>query len=199
MRTRRTNFMVLFLLLLIPSLGIRAQERKEKVSMECVDQKLTDALKQIEKQSDYKIIFTYNELQNVKVTVKIENLPAPDAVRKLIEKERELKSTVDGRFIHVFRNKKQGNDRAVTGLITDHNRVPLPGVTVVNKKNRQQGTTTDVDGNFRYPLNRDEQVTLVFSFIGKKSVERTLKAGETVKLMLEDDYSEIEEVVVTGW
>jgi hypothetical protein len=64
--------------------GLVAQEKEKKVTMKWVNEKLTDALKKIEKRSDYKIVFSYNELKSVRVNTSIQELSAPEAVEKLI-------------------------------------------------------------------------------------------------------------------
>src|SRR5580698_8732177 len=57
----------------------------------------------------------------------------------------------------------------VGGIVTDENKLPLPGVNVTIKGG-QKGTVTDIDGRFEIKANSDQ--TLVFSFIGydKKEV-----------------------------
>jgi len=76
--------LVCFLVMFAFVSGLVAQEKEKKVTMKCVNEKLTDALKKIEKRSDYKIVFSYNELKSVRVNTSIQELSAPEAVEKLI-------------------------------------------------------------------------------------------------------------------
>jgi TonB-dependent SusC/RagA subfamily outer membrane receptor len=72
----------------------------------------------------------------------------------------------------------------------------LPGVTVI-VKGTTLGTSTDVDGN--YQLSVPEKSThLVFSFIGKKTLEAEIGSRTVINVSLEDDVMNLDEVVVTA-
>lgn len=84
---------------------------------------------------------------------------------------------------------------SVTGVVVDDAGEEVIGATVVVKGNEQHGTITDIDGKFSLQVP-DLQVTLVFSYVGMKSVE--LKATSQMRVVLSSDAKELEEVVVTG-
>ena len=98
------KYLVGFLLMFAFVTGLAAQEKEKKITMKCVNEKLTDALERVEKQSGYKIVFSYNELHSIRVNASIQELAAPEAVKKLIAGH-PVKSSVDGRYIHVFLKK----------------------------------------------------------------------------------------------
>lgn len=83
----------------------------------------------------------------------------------------------------------------VTGKVTSTGGEGLPGVNVV-LKGSTTGTMTDVDGNFR--LNATEG-TLVFSFIGYKTIETLIQGRTTIDAVLEEDVTTLEQVVVVGY
>ena len=58
-----------------------------------------------------------------------------------------------------------------------------------------QCTVTDIDGNFAF--KSPQNATLVVSYVGYKSVE--VKAGVGIKVQLQTNASELNEVVVTGY
>lgn len=68
------KYLVGFLLMFAFVTGLAAQEKEKKVTMKCVNEKLTDALKRVEKQSGYKIVFSYNELHSIRVNASIQEL-----------------------------------------------------------------------------------------------------------------------------
>jgi TonB-linked SusC/RagA family outer membrane protein len=72
---------------------------------------------------------------------------------------------------------------------------PLPGVSVV-EKGTTIGTVTNVDGE--YSISTGTGTTLVFSFVGMQSVERTV-TGPNLDVALEETYTDLEEVVVVGY
>ncbi|MFD1468863.1 SusC/RagA family TonB-linked outer membrane protein [Hymenobacter caeli] len=87
--------------------------------------------------------------------------------------------------------------RAVAGTVVGTvDRLPIPGVNVL-VKGTNVGTATNADGRYALP-NVPEGATLVFSFIGYKSVERPA-AGATLDVALDADASGLDEVVVTAY
>ena len=63
------------------------------------------------------------------------------------------------------------------------------------QKGSSNGTVTDIDGNFSFKA--PQGVTLVVSYIGYKTTE--VKAGTGLKIKLQTNASELNEVVVTGY
>lgn len=85
--------------------------------------------------------------------------------------------------------------QSVTGRVITGAGEPLPGVSVL-LKGTSTGTVTDVNGNFT--LNAAEG-TLVFSFIGYKTIEVGIDNRSTVNVTLEEDVTTLEQVVVVGY
>jgi TonB-dependent starch-binding outer membrane protein SusC len=87
--------------------------------------------------------------------------------------------------------------RTVTGTVTDINREPLPGVTVV-VKGTTIGTVTDVNGEFsiNVPANAE---TLQVSFVGMQAQEIPLAGMTNIAISLEEETIGIEEVVAIGY
>jgi len=88
----------------------------------------------------------------------------------------------------------QAQTKQFTGTVTDSNGEPLPGVTVM-VQGTTNGTITDLDG--KYQLHASEGAKLVFSFIGYETV--TMPASNNLKVTLQEETSEIEEVVIVGY
>ncbi len=85
----------------------------------------------------------------------------------------------------------------VTGVVTDTSGEPLIGVNVVQKGNTGNGTITDVDGKFM--LNVPANATLVFSYIGYKTLEVAVNGQRIVNTKLQEDSETLDEVVVIGY
>lgn len=73
---------------------------------------------------------------------------------------------------------------------------PLPGVTII-LKGTAQGTTTDTDGQYSIAVNSPTAI-LVFSFIGYRSQELSLNNQTTLDVVMEEDVTNLTEVVVTA-
>ncbi|MDE6370121.1 MAG: carboxypeptidase-like regulatory domain-containing protein, partial [Duncaniella sp.] len=91
--------------------------------------------------------------------------------------------------------KPQTKVSIVSGQIFDEEGEPLPGVSIRNLKTKE-ACITDVDGKFR--MSAAGPVRVAISYIGKKPQEMTLTPGKSLKIVLEDDESKLNEVVVTG-
>src|SRR5690554_2353689 len=86
----------------------------------------------------------------------------------------------------------------VNGNVTDENNEPLVGTTV-QIKDASSGTVTDVDGNYRLNIGKSDNVTLVFSFIGYKTMEETVNNRTTINVSMEPDLTLLSEVVAVGY
>ena len=88
--------------------------------------------------------------------------------------------------------------RTITGTIraTEDDAV-VPGVNV-NIKGSSVGTITDIDGKYSVEIPDDEDVTLVYSFIGLMTEEVKVNDEEVVDVKMETDLQELTEVVVTA-
>ncbi len=88
-------------------------------------------------------------------------------------------------------------EMTVTGTVTDaETGDPLPGVTVIIK-GTQQGAITQPDGSYAVPA--EEDATLVYSFIGYRTVEQAVNGQSTLNVELEPDILGLDEVVVIGY
>ena len=85
----------------------------------------------------------------------------------------------------------------VKGVVVDDKDVPVIGASIVVKGNNSIGTISDIDGNFILAVP-SEKTVLVISYIGMKTKEIQSAKG-TVKVVLEDDSKQLEEVVVVGY
>jgi len=98
--------------------------------------------------------------------------------------------------VHEVQQKKEVR---VTGLVTDKDKFPLPGVTVVVAgTDNTVGAITDVDGMFQITVP-DKNSTLEFSYIGFSKKVIPLNGSKLLNVIMEEDASELEEVVVTGY
>lgn len=86
----------------------------------------------------------------------------------------------------------------VKGVVVDGNGETIIGASVVLKSNSSVGTISDIDGNFVLNVP-NENATLVVSFVGMKPKEVRATSKAIMRVMLEDDSQQLEEVVVVGY
>lgn len=86
--------------------------------------------------------------------------------------------------------------KTVSGTIKDSNGVPLPGVNIVIKETGQ-GTQSDFDGN--YSIQAEQGTTIVFSYVGTKTISKIVGDQKTYNITMEQSSAELDEVVVVGY
>ncbi|KGL63130.1 SusC/RagA family TonB-linked outer membrane protein [Polaribacter sp. Hel1_85] len=88
-------------------------------------------------------------------------------------------------------------NKTITGVVNDSSGNTLPGVSVIIKGTKK-GVTTDFDGNYSIS-NVSPNNELVFSYLGMAS--QTILVGNKTKIniVLKDDASSLDEIVVIGY
>ncbi|MEP2279123.1 carboxypeptidase-like regulatory domain-containing protein, partial [Maribacter sp.] len=84
----------------------------------------------------------------------------------------------------------------LTGTVTDETSMPVPGANVVIQ-NTTTGTSTDFDGNFTITVSAGD--VLEFSSIGYATKAVDITGQQTLNVVLAEDASQLEEVVVVGY
>ncbi len=87
--------------------------------------------------------------------------------------------------------------KTAKGVILDSNGETVIGASVVVKGNSSIGTISDIDGNFT--LKVPDNAVLVISFVGMKPQEVKVTDGGLLRVTLEDNSQQLEEVVVVGY
>ncbi len=87
-------------------------------------------------------------------------------------------------------------NRTISGQVVDDNNLPLPGATVL-VKGTTNGTSTDFDG--KYSINLNTGNILVFSYVGYVTQEVQIGTSNTINVILKEDATALEEVVVVAY
>lgn len=93
-------------------------------------------------------------------------------------------------------NTRKEYDKTITGIVKDRDG-GLPGVSI-SITGTSYGTDTDFDGKFTIKVKNED--VLRFSYLGYKSVERSVKDKKTITVVLEESDEEVlDEIVVTAY
>lgn len=84
----------------------------------------------------------------------------------------------------------------INGVVQDVYKQPLPGASII-VKGTSTGTTTDIDGKFSIEVKKG--TVLEVNYIGFKSKRLQVTDLKEVTITLEEDNSQLEEVVVVGY
>ena len=88
--------------------------------------------------------------------------------------------------------------KIVSGVVNDDMGGPLPGATVQVKGSESIGSITDFDGKFTIALKAGE-TKIIISYVGFESEEVDVSSQSNISVSLQQDVSELEEVVVIGY
>ena len=86
---------------------------------------------------------------------------------------------------------------SVSGTVVDEDGQPIPGVTILDSSNDQNGTVSDFDGNFTISVPSDG--TLKISYIGYQAQSIAVSGQTNLSISLEESVSALDEVVITGY
>ncbi len=97
--------------------------------------------------------------------------------------------------------KTLNQSKEVRGIVTDSLGTPLSGVSVIVKGTVNIGTQTDVNGRYilEIPNAGEREHILVFSLVGYSSTEKLIGTNSVIDVTLNEDSSEIDEVVVVAF
>jgi len=176
---------------------------QQRVTITFNNEPLANALKQLGKESGYKINFSTEDVQPYKVTATLQNTAIIEAMYTVL-KGTPFTHKVDGKLITVVRRFPSHPNRTsnywIKGKVVDKTNLPLPGVNIQVADG--VGSITNVDGDFAIQVLSGKTYTLTFSYIGMKAETRKVKVDTEDVIMktmtLQEDNAQMAEVVVTG-
>ncbi|WP_220392914.1 SusC/RagA family TonB-linked outer membrane protein [Chitinophaga lutea] len=186
-------------LLLITTLQVIAYEgnSQDRVSVDFRNTKLTRALKEVERKSQYRFVFSNQVLdEHVKITVDATDMPVMDVLKKMLTGTGLIYSQLENNLVVIKRDEAPAGTIVVKGKVTDAKGDPLPGVSIM--VGPRSGTVTNEMGE--YSIRVDEKATLTFSYIGYAPQSIAVNGQSTINVTLsESKNTELGEIVVVGY
>ena len=183
---------ILFFLPIVPLFG-----QTNTVNLNIKDATIIEILRNLENQCNYGFIFKSEDLDIKKLhTVKLEQVSLSEALKTIL-KDENVDFKIENKNVIITKKSEQQRPKTITGKITDHGNIPIPGVSVM-VKGTTKGCITDPDGN--YLLNNvSSNDVLVFSFIGMKPQEVIVGNQLEISLQLQEEAIDLSEIVVIGY
>lgn len=189
------------LLFMFLSIGVFAQTKRVNLSLKNVP--IMTLFGEVQKQTGYSFVINPRDAQeigNISITVNQEE------VSKVLEKLLKPKNytySFSNDVIVITKNRATeaslDEARVIKGYIFDKKGVAIPGVTVL-VKGLNMGVASNENGVFELTLpQRDSAYILVFSFVGMKKQEIKVTNQTMLKVIMEEESTQIEDVVVTGY
>ena len=155
--------------------------------------------------SNQTIYFIYDELEDFTVTSHFSNLPVKEAIREVIGFY-PIKVTYDDDKIFIECTQKES--AKVTGRIVDESGQPVEFANIslhsaTDNQNNDQNSTylnggvSNENGDFVIPC-KEERVNLKVTYIGYKTVTRTVSVGEIGTITMQPETYTVNGIVVKG-
>ncbi|OFY42724.1 MAG: hypothetical protein A2X18_13630 [Bacteroidetes bacterium GWF2_40_14] len=177
------------------------QQSLKSVSINLKEVKLSEALNEINRKTNNQVLFKVEEVskETKLITVNLKDASALRCVEACLDGTGFMCST-QGDVIVVQPKKsttqpQQQIKHILKGYVTDIAEKPLEGVAVI-VKGSTKGVATDSNGYYEIDIPR--YCIIVFSCLGKKSLEVTIRGEREQNIILEEEAAEVGEVVVTG-
>ena len=171
-----------------------------QVTVNVKQQTIKQALRSIEKVTDYRFFYS-NQLPDLdkKVTFEVNNQSIEATMSKLLSGTGLVYEKKEDNQIYLgVKGSKSGQkeNKKITGTIVDDNGEPVIGANV-SVKGTTTGTITDIDGNFS--LDAMSGATLLISYIGYETQEIAIGNQSVYNIKLLEDSQALDEVVVIGY
>lgn len=181
------------------SAGTYAQEARLSVAVE--NSNIREIIRIIKQQSDYTFVYNVEELDHIgSITLKMTDSDVSTILNACLKNSGYTFTLLDK--VIVIRKAETPQEKKVKmirGIVTDKQKTPLPGVTVMIK-GTTVGVATDKDGKFQIVSPNDTtNIVLLVSFVGMKTQTVHYKGETSLSIVLEEESQEMDEVVVTGY
>ena len=193
----KLSFFLFFCFLFQVQATVNAQ--LQTVSLHLNGASVLEGIRQLKKQTALDFFFS-NDFVDVdrKMSLQLKNVYLEDALDQLLGGGYDYIFT-DSRVIikRAAESRPVPEELVLTGVVKDMKGTPLPAVTVT-LKGTALGVATNMDGKWTLRIPAQKEVALLFSFVGMKTKEVTWRGEKEMKVVLEEEVMEMDEVVVTG-
>jgi len=203
--TKILRIMKLTVILLFGSLmamSASSYSQNTRLNLSAKNSSLIDIFRQIEDQSEFYFYFNKEEVKSKElVSVDLKEALVTDILNQVLSKT-GLEYKIIDRYVVV---KQTGAaDPAISmqpghkinGQVTDVRGTAIPGVSVV-LKGTTTGVTTNSDGKYTLTASPDAKA-IVFSFVGMVSQEIAIGNKTTIDVVLSEEITGVDEVIVTA-
>ncbi|WP_180335664.1 SusC/RagA family TonB-linked outer membrane protein [Labilibaculum filiforme] len=196
---------LMFLIIGILQVSANVYSQNGKLSIQVEKMELTDLFWELQENSDVVFIYKSKDLIGFdKVSITRNNASIQEILEEVLE-GKDLEYSIDEDVVIIKKKRVEEENSApiegqqkksIKGKVTDKNGTPLPGVSVY-LKGTYNGVATNIDGEFS--INGGAGDILVISSVGMETKEITIENQLDLKIVLMEQTSELDDVVVTGY
>jgi TonB-linked SusC/RagA family outer membrane protein len=181
--------------------GLKAQAVLEKkVSLQLQNKEIRTVLEEIRKQSNVDFVFSREVIEaDRRISIAAKN----EALGKLLGKMLQplsLNYQVVGSLIIITRAEMVVETFPIKGKVLSNRGDALPGASLL-LKGTTRGVVTNADGEFTMDGLKEGTYKLIVSYVGHatKEVQVTVPQRDAVSILLQEEMSALDEVVVVGY
>lgn len=197
-------------LLIVTLFNVQAKNygQNVKISLNLEKVRIEKVLMEIESRTEYKFFFSREDIdvnkiisikaKNEKVKIILEDIfrNMPVSV-EVLGKQIILKEKISTQKTSIPVLKVGLGQKIISGQVTDEKGFPIPGANIL-EKDTKNGVQTDLNGSFSINIV-NQNATLVVTYMGYKTQEIVIKGQSTINIVLQENSSSLDEVVVIGY
>lgn len=189
------SFLLFFCLLLMQAPTFA--QNSAKITIQKKNISVIEALKEVERQSDFSVGFNDSQLKNKPVlNLDLRAVTLENALVQIL-KGSGFAYQFKGKYIMIIPDNKPKETpvKKVTGKVVDESNEPLIGVNI-KVEGSSEGAITDMDGNFTITASPGN--ALSFTYVGYTPQTMRITDRNTYEVKLQSDTKQLNEVVVTA-
>lgn len=186
------------IVVLLTALGLQIASASTfaQVSLTKNNAKLETVLAELEKQTGYNFIYNSGMIAKVKnVSLSVKNVTLSEALNKALENQ-PLDFKLNGNTVVILERSENQKQLRIMGTVVDKDNLAIPNVSVTLKGTKVIELTNS-DGKFAINVPNSNAI-LVFNFLGFEPVEIKVGSQTNLKVVLKENISALNEVVVTA-
>ena len=189
------SFLLFFCLLMMQAPSFA--QNSAKITIQKKNISIIEALKEVEKQSDYSVGYNDSQLRNKPVlNLDLKAVALENALAQILRGSGFTYQFKDKYIMIIPDNKPKGIPaKKVSGIVIDENNEPLIGVNI-KVEGSSIGAITDIDGNFN--IMAPQGSTLSFTYVGYTPQTVKITDKNIYEIRLVSDTKQLSEVVVTA-
>jgi len=192
----------LILLAVLQTFAGNLYSQATALSLDLKNAAVETVLQQIEEQTDFYFLYSPSIVDvDRTVDISLDNSKIDEVLDALFNGTNVVYKIEDKQIVlskeQESSTKENQQQKKITGKVIDPKNQPVIGATVYIK-GTTTGTLTDVEGKFTIP-EVGENATLVFSFVGMKTVEVPVAGKTVINATLVEEFTGLEEVVAIGY
>lgn len=198
-RERIRILSLVVVLLLLPTMMLAIPESGKKVTLNLESVTVKDFFDALRQQTGLSFVYNTEQTKSLKpITIHVKDETVDNVLRTVLNGT-GLTYSMERDIVTISKVERQGDKRSATGIVSDEEGYPLPGVNVVIS-DLQRFAITDNNGKYNIEIPTNTACTITFSYIGMSTQQVMINSGRNdvrKNITLKSD-TKLDEVIVTG-